>query len=73
MLWYIFNIQKSQLTSDELCHTKNTNNLPNTITMVAEPFAPPVALIWQIHAAWGVGGLDHVFLEAAVEEFYQNH
>ncbi len=70
MLWYIFYIWWPQLTSHELWdHTKSTNNLLNTITMVAEPFATPAALIQQIHAAWGMGGLAHVFSKATFEEF----
>ncbi len=47
--------------------TKNTNDLANTITMVAELPVPPAAWIWWIHAAWGVGGLAHVCSKAAVK------
>ena len=47
--------------------TKSTNHLPNTITMVVEPLAPPAAWIWWTHAARGVGGLAHARSDAPVE------
>jgi hypothetical protein len=52
--------------------TKSTNDLPNTITMVAEPLGPPAVLIQQIHATQVAGGLVHVFSKAAVEGFSKN-
>ncbi len=48
---------------------KNTKDLPNTITMVAELLAPPAALIQWIHTAWVVGGIVHVLSEASVKGF----
>ncbi len=37
--------------------------------MVMEPLAPPAAWTWWIHATWRVGGLTHIFSEAAIEGF----
>ena len=47
-------------------HTKSTNRLPNTITMMVEPLAPPAAWIWWIRVVGGVGGPPHIFSNAAV-------
>jgi len=48
-------------------HTKSTNHLPNTITMVVEPPTPAAAWIWWTHAARGVGVLAHARSDAAIE------
>ncbi len=71
--FFIFYMQRPWLTSHKLWDCiKSSNDFPNTITMVAEPLAPPAASIQQIHAAWGVGGLVHAFSKATVEGFCKN-
>jgi hypothetical protein len=50
-------------------HTKNTNHLTNTMTMVVEPPSPPVAWIWSIDAARRAGVLAQFFLEATIKGF----
>jgi hypothetical protein len=48
---------------------KSTNDLPITITMMAELIVSPAVLIQQINTALVVGSLVHVLSEAAVEGF----
>jgi len=50
-------------------HTKSTNYPTNTITMVLEPLALPVAWIWWFRAARGVGSLAKYFLRPPVKDF----
>ncbi len=52
--------------------TKSTNNLANTITMVAEPLAPPAVWIWWTHTTGGVDGLAQTLFKAAVGPFSYN-
>ncbi len=73
MLPYIFYIQRPWLRSHELQdRTKSTNNLANTITMVAEPLIPPVVWIWWTHTTAGVGGLAHTFSKSTIKRFSWN-
>ncbi len=46
---------------------KSTNNMTNNITMVVEPLTPPAVWIWWTHATQGVGNLEHVCSDAALE------
>jgi len=41
--------------------------MTNTITVVVELLTPPVAWSLHLHAAGGVGGLPHIFSDAAFE------
>ncbi len=73
MLPYIFYIWQPWLMSHKLQdRTKSTNDLANTITMVAELLAPPAVWIWWTHTTGGVDGLAHTFSKAAVKQFSYN-
>ena len=67
----LFSHTVKHTTSDDnqiRCNTQHKQTI-NSTTMVVETPAPLAAWIWWIHAAWGAGGLAHIFSEAADKRF----
>jgi hypothetical protein len=49
--------------------TQQHKQTTNITTMVMEPLASPLALIWWIHTAQVAGDLAHVLSKAAIKGF----